>query len=52
MRPKLGAGKSEVVAIRIPVEWGEKLRGMVDEKNPLSELLRDAIRRYLRIGDG
>ena len=47
-RKRIGGERSVLVSFRIPGEWWAKLVGMADGKNPVRELLRDAVRRFIR----
>ena len=46
---RLGEGQSKTVSVRIPMDWWDRLKAMSDEKNPVRELVRDALRRFLKI---
>ena len=46
---KLADGGSRTISVRIPIDWWDRLVKMTDEKNPMRELVREAIRRFLRI---
>ena len=49
MRKKLSERGSKSISIRIPLDWWDRLLEMADERNPVRELVRDALKRYLRI---
>ena len=45
---KIGNTKSVPVILRIPIEWWVAFGKMADEGNPVRELMRDALKQYLR----
>ena len=48
-RKRLGIEPSKLLAVRIPGEWYALLEAMSDARNPLHEIVRTAIKRFLRI---
>lgn len=46
---KLSSEGSATVRVRVPPEWVEKLRAMTDEENSFSEVVRLALRRFLKV---
>lgn len=45
---KIGKTVSVPVILRIPAEWWAALQELADAKNPPRELMRDALKQYLR----
>jgi hypothetical protein len=45
---RLGNKPSVIVKVRVPGEWWEALVSISDPKNPPRELIRDALKQFLR----
>ena len=48
-RKRLGLEPSVRVSVRIPGEWHKRLEQMADPQNPVKELVRTALKRFLKM---
>ena len=48
MNRKLGQEPTVILNVRIPGEWMRALAELADAKNPVRELVRDALKRFLK----
>lgn len=47
-RPKKFGEQTSTVAIRLPNSWISAFAYMADVKNPVTDLMRDALKQYLK----
>lgn len=51
-RSRIGKEASKTLVVRIPGEWWGELERMADAKNPIRELVREAVKRFIGAAGG